>query len=59
MLYAGAAAAVAVAVLAAVMERRQFARQDRDRMSPVSWPFVMLFALMAATVMAALAIHGG
>jgi hypothetical protein len=59
MLYAGSAAAFAIAGFAAVMERREFARSDRDRMSPVSWPFVMLFSLMTATVMAALAIHGG
>ncbi|MFM9976801.1 MAG: hypothetical protein ACKVOP_01980 [Sphingomonadaceae bacterium] len=59
MLYAGAALAFLIAGFAVVMERRQLDRRDRDRISPVSWPFVMLSSLLAATVMAALAIHSG
>ncbi|MBA3896339.1 MAG: hypothetical protein H0X36_04220 [Sphingomonadaceae bacterium] len=47
---------LAVALFAAIAERRQARRSDPDRVAIVSWPLVMVLALFAAAAAAAFAL---
>lgn len=58
-LWAGAAASIALAGVAMLADRRQRRRHDLDRVGLISWPVVLILALLAAAICAALAIRSG
>lgn len=56
-LWAGAAAAVIVAVISGFGERRRVHRQDLDRVGFVPWTLVQMLALLAAVILGSLALN--
>lgn len=56
-LWAGAASCLALAGIALFGDRRQRKRRDLDRIGWISWPPVLILAMLAAAICAALAIR--
>jgi hypothetical protein len=59
MLWSLCAAAAAMAVTAALAERRRNARADLDRPGWMPWPALQVLAMIAAVVAAVLALKAG
>jgi hypothetical protein len=57
-LWTGAGAAAAVALIAALADRRRTRRRDLDRPGLVPWPLVQVLAMLIAVVAAAFALKG-
>lgn len=55
-LWSGCAAALAVAGLANLAERRRAKRRDLDRVGFMPWPLITVLAMMVALACAAIAI---
>jgi hypothetical protein len=53
------AIAVGVAAFAGVADHRRAHRKDPDAVGIMPWPLIMIFALLSAAVLAALAIKTG
>jgi hypothetical protein len=55
-LWTGAGTAAAVALVAALADRRRTRRRDLDRPGLVPWPLVQILAMLIAAVVAAFAL---
>lgn len=58
MLWALAGASAAMAMLAALADRRRSRRRDLDRVGWVPWPLLVVVGVMLALAFAAFAIRG-
>lgn len=54
----GAGFGVAVALIAALADRRRAGRQDLDQVGWVPWPLVLVVSMMVAAICAAFALRG-
>lgn len=57
LLWIATLAALGLAALAGVADRRRNERDDLDRVGSMPWPLILILALLAAAVLAALALQ--
>lgn len=57
LLWIATLAALGLAALAGVADRRRNERDDLDRVGFMPWPLILILALLAAAVLAALALQ--